>query len=219
MVLFGFLSQHIAPLQQRTRTAWLNIGENDVMWLEHGQGTDLDLKVSDTMLSKLSSDLISDDVVNPPPSCLPIFMDQEARSMLLKTMPTLDDNNVMVRKVRDTSRGVRITIMDATGGQGGAGTSLDSGKGKGKAVMSRSTPKEGSYLLSRDVGVSSRQTAPPEKKRRLIRSDMIFITEPASQGQHAPSKAAWGSYTALTVTVGLKHQSQMPRGLLHPGWT
>jgi hypothetical protein len=75
MVLFGFLSQRIAPLQQRTRTAWLNIEENDAMWLEHGQGTDLDLKVSDTMLSKLSSDLISDDVVNPPPSCLPIFMD------------------------------------------------------------------------------------------------------------------------------------------------
>jgi hypothetical protein len=57
----------------------------------------LDLKVLDTMLSKLSSDLISDDFINPPSSCFPIFMDQAMSSKPLKEMPTLDDTDVAVR--------------------------------------------------------------------------------------------------------------------------
>jgi hypothetical protein len=75
----------------------LYIGENDATRLERGNGTDLGLKVLDTMLLKLSSDSISDDLVNPPSSCLPIFMDQAVRSKLLKKMPTLDDIDVTVR--------------------------------------------------------------------------------------------------------------------------
>jgi hypothetical protein len=75
MVLFDFLSRHIAPLQQCAHAAWLYTRENDAIWLEHDQGTNLDLKVLDMTLSKLSFDLIFDNVVNPPPSCLPIFMD------------------------------------------------------------------------------------------------------------------------------------------------
>jgi hypothetical protein len=64
------------------------------------------MKLLDTMLSKLCSDLITNDLINPPPSCLPIFMDQVARSKLLKEMPTLDDIDVVVRQVRDASQGV-----------------------------------------------------------------------------------------------------------------
>jgi hypothetical protein len=75
----------------------LYIGENDATRLERGNGMDLGLKVLDTMLLKLSSDSISDDLINPPPSCLPIFMDQAVRSKLLKKMPTLDDIDVTVR--------------------------------------------------------------------------------------------------------------------------
>jgi hypothetical protein len=49
------------------------------------------------MLSKLSSDSIFDDLINPLPSYLPIFMDQPMRSKLLKEMPTLDDIDVTMR--------------------------------------------------------------------------------------------------------------------------
>jgi hypothetical protein len=69
---------------------------------------DLGMKVLDVMLLKVCSDSISDDRINPPPSCLPIFMDQAARSKLLKEMPTLDDIDVAVRQVRDVSRGMSI---------------------------------------------------------------------------------------------------------------
>jgi hypothetical protein len=74
----------------------LYTGENDATQLEHGHMTDLGMRVLDAMLSKLSFDLISYDLLNSPPSCLPIFMDQAAMLKLLKEMPTLDDIDVAV---------------------------------------------------------------------------------------------------------------------------
>jgi hypothetical protein len=74
-VLFDFLSRHIAPLQLCSFLAWLYTGENDTTWLEHSSGLDLDLKVLDAMLSKLSTDPSSGDLINPPLPCMPIFLD------------------------------------------------------------------------------------------------------------------------------------------------
>jgi hypothetical protein len=65
MVLCYFLSQCIAPLQHCARAAWLYTEENDATRLEHSRGTDLGMRVMDKMLSKLSSNLISDDLLNP----------------------------------------------------------------------------------------------------------------------------------------------------------
>jgi hypothetical protein len=88
------------PLYQRTHAALLYTGENDTTQLDHDHGTDLDLdldqKVLEVILMKLSFDPNSDDFVNPPPLCMPIYLDQAARSLLLKQMPTLDDIDVVV---------------------------------------------------------------------------------------------------------------------------
>jgi hypothetical protein len=62
---------------------------------------DQGMKVLDTMLSKLCSNLITDDFINPLLSCLPIFMDKAVRSKLLKEMPTLDNIDVTVWHVKD----------------------------------------------------------------------------------------------------------------------
>jgi hypothetical protein len=67
------------------------------MRLERGRGTELDWKVLEAMLTKLSSDLHSDDFINPPPLYQPIFLDQAVRSLLLKQMPTLDKIDITVR--------------------------------------------------------------------------------------------------------------------------
>jgi hypothetical protein len=83
--------------QGRPRVRWLYTRENDTTRVERGRGTDVGLKVLDMMLSKLSSDSIFDDLINPLPSYLPIFMDQPMRSKLLKEMPTLDDIDVAMR--------------------------------------------------------------------------------------------------------------------------
>jgi hypothetical protein len=67
------------------------------MWLECGRGTDLELGVLETMLSKLSTDISSIDFITPLAHCLPIWMDQAARSLLLKAMPMLDDISIAMR--------------------------------------------------------------------------------------------------------------------------
>jgi hypothetical protein len=76
MVLFNFLSKRIAPLELCACPAWLYTGVNNTIWLEHGCGSDLDPKVLDTMLGKLSLDPISPDFIIPPEACTPICLDQ-----------------------------------------------------------------------------------------------------------------------------------------------
>jgi hypothetical protein len=97
MVLFDFPSKCIAPLQHRTRSAWLYIGENDTTRLECGRGSDLDPKMVDTILTKLSPDLIFADFVIPPTVCASICFEQAAQSKLLKELPTLEDIDVAVQ--------------------------------------------------------------------------------------------------------------------------
>jgi hypothetical protein len=103
MVVFDFLLKRITPLQQHACPAWLYIGENVTTRLERGRGIELDPKVLDAMLSKLSSDPISADFVNPPLPCMLIFLDQATRSKLLKEMPTLDNIDITVWQVGDAS--------------------------------------------------------------------------------------------------------------------
>jgi hypothetical protein len=79
MVLCDFLSRHIAPLQQRAHPAWLYTGENDTIRLEHSHRTELDSKMLEAMLTKMSTDPHSDNFINPPPLCMPIFLDQTVR--------------------------------------------------------------------------------------------------------------------------------------------
>jgi hypothetical protein len=141
------------------------------------------MKVLDMMLSKLSSNPISNDVINPPASCLPIFMDQVVRSKLLKEMPTLDDIDVVVWQIRDASPGVQIHRMDATEGQMGASTTSGSNKGKEKVATTGPAPKEGSWSPSRDIGVLTRPSVSPEEKTRLVHDDGSIISEPTLEGQ------------------------------------
>jgi hypothetical protein len=55
---------------------------------------DLEPRVLETMLSKLSTELSSTGFITPPVHCMPICMDKAARSLLLKAMPTLDGINI-----------------------------------------------------------------------------------------------------------------------------
>jgi hypothetical protein len=89
----------------------------------------MDQKVLEAMLSKLSFGPVSEDFVNPPPSCMPICLDQAMRSALLKDIPTLDNTDVTMRQVGGVSQGMQTRYTDAAGSQGGAGTTSGSGKG------------------------------------------------------------------------------------------
>jgi hypothetical protein len=96
MVLHNFLSKRIAPLQEPARLAWLYTGENDATQLEHACGTDLELVVLETMLSKLSTNMSSIGFI--PLWCTACqYTWIRARSQLLKVMPTLDDIDIPAR--------------------------------------------------------------------------------------------------------------------------
>jgi hypothetical protein len=59
MVLFDFLSKRIAPLQHHACLAWMYIRENDTTQLEHDHGSELDPKVLEGMLSKMTHPLMT----------------------------------------------------------------------------------------------------------------------------------------------------------------
>jgi hypothetical protein len=119
MVLYDFLSKHIAPLLERSRPAWLYTGVNDSMCLEHGAGSTWEADKLMTSLAKLSPNPSPPDLITPPASCQPICMDQAARMALLKSMPTLDDIDIASVLRGDQFCGVVIHEMDATGNQRG----------------------------------------------------------------------------------------------------
>jgi hypothetical protein len=66
---------------------------------------------------------------------------------------------------------------------------LGPGRGKENAVPFGSASKARSWSLSGDTETSSEETTPPERKRRLIRSDRSLIDGLPLPGQQAPKKA------------------------------
>jgi hypothetical protein len=90
-------------------------------------------------------------------------------------VPTLDDIDVVVRPVGDMSYGMQICDTDVTGGRAGVSTTSGSGKGKEKEVLTGPAPKARSRSPSSDTGASIDQSALPEKKRRLFRSDGTIV--------------------------------------------
>jgi hypothetical protein len=91
MVLHDYVLKRIAPLQERTRLAWLYTGVNDVTRLEHGDGSALSEEVLALVMGKLSPNPSSHDFVTPPASCQPLCMDHTVRSLLLVAMPSMDN--------------------------------------------------------------------------------------------------------------------------------
>jgi hypothetical protein len=151
--------------------------ENDATRLERSHGSDLDPTVLARMLSKLSIDLSSNDVVNPPARCTPLCLDQVMRSLLLKVLPTLDDIDIIVRQMGDQSRGVHIPETGVAGSWRSADITLGPSKGKEKATPSRSTSKARSWSTPSDTEMSPEDTVPRVRRMRLVHSDGSSVDE------------------------------------------
>jgi hypothetical protein len=95
MVLHDFLSCRLAPLQDRpAHPAWMYIGVNDIMRLEHGPGSSLDEALLAACLKALMAGQFLADLVVPAAVYEPICVNQAARIALPATMPMLDDINI-----------------------------------------------------------------------------------------------------------------------------
>jgi hypothetical protein len=102
----------------------------------------------------------------PPASYGAICMDQAARTVLLATMPTLDDVDITVVQRSDLSRGVTIHGAAVTGGRGGTTSGGRGSRGLGGSGGPSSAPAFGmgkgvsAWVVHDDDEVSSDEDEP-----------------------------------------------------------
>jgi hypothetical protein len=108
---------------------------NNTTWLERDRRSDLDPKVLDTMMGKLSPNRISPNFIIPPVACAPICLDQSTRTKLLKELPTLDYIDITVQQVGDQSRGMQILETDTADGQGAPAPVLALARERNKSCL------------------------------------------------------------------------------------
>jgi hypothetical protein len=67
---------------------------NDIMRLDHGPGLSLDDDLLAASLKALTADQFSVELMVLPATCEPICVNQAMRTVLLATMPMLDDVDI-----------------------------------------------------------------------------------------------------------------------------
>jgi hypothetical protein len=172
-VVGDFLKRRIAPLQRRVRLCCWFTGPNDIGRIQRGPGTDLSWEE----LELLVKGIIGESFV---PESLILFQgipalcdDPGLRTVILATLPTLDESGVAVQQTggRDPHRGIRIYDASARGPQpigvapnvfAAAPHALDKGKG---AASSSSIP-------------GGTRGSEEERRRRLRRADGSFVSDP-----------------------------------------
>jgi hypothetical protein len=153
-------------------------GMSNIMRLERGPGSSLDEALLAACLKALMVDQFLADLVVPVAVYEPIYANQEVRTALLATMPTLDDVNITLVQRGDQSRdGVMPGADGLAGDHGGirasggpiGGRGGVSAGGWGGSPASGSTPapppskgKQARVVLD-DNEVSSDEDEPLQK--------------------------------------------------------
>jgi len=141
MVLHDFLSHRLAPLQERSRGAWLYTGANDATRLERGAGPDTEML--SVMLRKLCGSSVVVKNIQIPHPCRPLCSNQAERRRVRDLMPTLDETGLAAVQADDRDRGVSIPWVPdqgrppATGATPGCQAPGDATPGKGKEKVAR----------------------------------------------------------------------------------
>jgi hypothetical protein len=92
---------------------------NDIMRLDHGPGLSLDDDLLAASLKALTADQFSVELMVLPATCEPICVNQAMRTVLLATMPMLDDVDIAAVQRGDLSRGMAILGINGLGGVAG----------------------------------------------------------------------------------------------------
>jgi hypothetical protein len=109
MVLGDFLRRRIAPLQQRSRMAYMFTGVNDCCKVVRGVGTDLSNTELETSIRVMTGEAHTPESLVLPRGIKALCEDQAMRTAVLASMPTLDEGGLAVRQVGgDPNRGIRI---------------------------------------------------------------------------------------------------------------
>jgi hypothetical protein len=199
MVLGDFLKRRIAPLQQRTRMAYMYTGTNDCCRITRGRDSDFSRAELEAAFRAMIGEAFSPESLVLPSEVKALCEDQALRSMILASMPTLDEGGLAVRQLGgDPNRGIRIPgappdrQQHASQGPGGPSHEgpAPTGKGKGKAPVSKPhhLEKVDATTTQRDDGAQGAATvrssqAEGSKTRRLQRGDGSLVGELAPKHQ------------------------------------
>jgi hypothetical protein len=96
MVLGDFLQRRIAPLQQRSRLAYMYTGTNDCSRLQRGVGTELTEDEFGPLLRGVTGESYDPAQLVLPRGIVPLCDDQKLRQAVQASLPTLDDAGLAV---------------------------------------------------------------------------------------------------------------------------
>jgi hypothetical protein len=199
MVLGDFLKRRIAPLQQRSRMAYMYTGPNDCCRIARGPGTDFTRAELEVAIQEMTGDAFSPESLVLPSGVKALCEDQALRASVLASMPTLDEGGLAVRRLGgDPNRGLHIPgatpdrqqrTSQGPGGPRPRGPA-PAGKGKEKVPMPEHRHKDnaGATLARRDdeaQGAAPARSSQAEgsKSRRLQHGDGSLVGEPAPKRQ------------------------------------
>jgi hypothetical protein len=220
MVLGDFLKRRIAPLQQRSRMAYMYTGLNDCCRIARGPGADFTRAELESAVRVMTGEVFSPESLVLPSGVKALCEDQALRSSILAAMPTLDEGGLAVRQLGgDPNRGLQIPgatpdrQQRASEGPGepGPGGPAPAGKGKEKAPVPEHQRKGNPGFAPAQRGEEAQGAAPAQscrgegsKSRRLQRGDGSLVGEPAQVTEDGGGGGAKRSSTssATTPTAG-----------------
>ena len=90
-VVGDFLNHRITPLQQRSRMAWSYTGSNDCSRVQRGEDADLTQEELEVMVQGMTGGRLHSGSSDPSQSITPLCKDQRLRTVVLASLPTLDN--------------------------------------------------------------------------------------------------------------------------------
>jgi hypothetical protein len=199
IVLGDFLKRRIAPLQQRSRMAYMYTGLNDCCRIAWGTGADFTRAELESAVRVIIGEEFSPESLVLPSGVKALCEEQALRSLILAAMPTLDEGGLVVRQLGgDPNRGLQIPgatpdrQQRASEGPGepGPGGPAPTRKGKEKAPVLEHQSKGNAGAAPAQRGEEAQGAAPAQscraeggKSRRLQRGDDSLVGEPAPKRQ------------------------------------
>jgi hypothetical protein len=197
MVLGDFLMRRIAPLQQRTRMAYMYTGSNDCYRIARGPGTVFTRAELEVAIRGMTGDAFSPESLVPPSEVKALCEDQALRSSVLASMLTLDEGGLAVRQLGgDPNRGIHILGASPNRqqrtsqgpGRSSPGGPTPAGKGKDKVPVPEHRHKD-KWVPPRPGGTTRRRGQPPRgvaKQRGPSPGGSSTATAPSS-GSRPPN--------------------------------
>jgi hypothetical protein len=189
-VVGDFLKRWIAPLQQRAHLCCWFTGSNDIDRIRRGPGIDLSWEELEVLVKGITGESFVPESLILPEGIPALCDDTGLRSVNLATLPTLNECSVAVRQTggRDPHRGIQISDAPV-GGPQTAGVAPSSLAGASHA------PATAPHPLDKGKGDARSSSAPgsagmskEERRRRLCRTDGLFVLDPPVGAEEAGSQ-------------------------------